>query len=313
MRAEDFDQATIKELQAKANRCFDAAPSALDEPPHFLGGDERLRLMLEAQFYLAAVARKRDEVTARRDFRLEIAVIVLIGIEIVLSIFGIWLGFSEGRQQAKVLSNIADSTHDSVDAMKELRKEQAESLTAMNNTFGEAVDAMKSQLAILQTAQRAQLREQARKPAFELYVKTHNSHFPLGSQKSFPSEQAEYSGGTKGSIVLDLENTGDKDATNVKLSLMAESEYTLDCEQYAVERIPTPVEGGSTRILVNLGTIRLKNHKTVRCSASKPYVMEYVKLYFGVEADQLPAGGRSFPPIMIVNTHNPDIIRSLPQ
>jgi hypothetical protein len=86
---------------------------------------------------------------------LEIAVIVLTGIEIILSIGGIWLGFREGRQQAKVLSNIADSTRDSVDAMKELRKEQAESLTAMNNMFGEAVAPMKSQLATL----RANIRE----------------------------------------------------------------------------------------------------------------------------------------------------------
>ena len=39
------------------------------------------------------------------------------------AIFGIWLGFREGRQQAIVLSNIADSTQHTVDAMKELRKE----------------------------------------------------------------------------------------------------------------------------------------------------------------------------------------------
>jgi hypothetical protein len=68
MRAEDFDQATIKELQAKANRCFDAAPSVLNEPPHdppyVLGGDDYIRSIFEAQFYLSAVARKKDEATA---------------------------------------------------------------------------------------------------------------------------------------------------------------------------------------------------------------------------------------------------------
>jgi hypothetical protein len=47
---------------------------------------------------------------------------------------------------------------DTVAAMEKLRKEQAESLTAMNGTFAEAVDAMKSQLAALKAAQRAQLK-----------------------------------------------------------------------------------------------------------------------------------------------------------
>jgi hypothetical protein len=47
---------------------------------------------------------------------------------------------------------------DTVAAMEKLRKEQAESLTAMNGTFTEAVDAMKSQLAALKAAQRARLK-----------------------------------------------------------------------------------------------------------------------------------------------------------
>jgi hypothetical protein len=76
-------------------------------------------------------------------------------------------------------------------------------------------------------------------------------------------------GRAKAFIVLDLVNTDNKEATNVKLSVTTESDYVLDCEQYEVERIPAPVEASSTRILVKLGTVRVTEHKAVRCSASK--------------------------------------------
>lgn len=108
MRAEDFDKATIKELQKQANICFDLARSPREEPGLLnakgptihMGDDAKLRLLLEAQFYLTAVARKRDEEVAARDRKLEIAVIILIGIEIILSIAGIGIGIHEAKQQA---------------------------------------------------------------------------------------------------------------------------------------------------------------------------------------------------------------------
>ena len=39
MRAEDFDQATIEELQTRANKCFDLAKSPLEEPLMYLSSD----------------------------------------------------------------------------------------------------------------------------------------------------------------------------------------------------------------------------------------------------------------------------------
>lgn len=112
MRAEDFDKATIEELQAHANRCFDLARSPLEEPlpAHRLGAsylvtdEAKLRLLLEGQFYTTAVARKRDEQVANRDFKLEIGVIVLIGLEIILSVAGIGIGIHEANAQAKEMS-----------------------------------------------------------------------------------------------------------------------------------------------------------------------------------------------------------------
>ena len=115
--------------------------------------------------------------------------------------------------------------------------------------------------------------------------------------------------GAKASLVLELVNTGNKDATNVNLSLTAESEYLLDCEQYTVERIPTPVEGSTTRILVKLGTIWAGKDKTVRCSATETPVLDRVTIYLGVEADQ-QLGGQQFPsPITIINNRRLNLER----
>jgi hypothetical protein len=151
----------------------------------------------------------------------------------------------------------------------------------------------------------AQKAQQSRRPAFELYVKSsHGGRHPVTSEGYFPSEQAEYSGGPKASVVFDVENTGDKDVTNVKLSLKAESEFVLECDQYDVEKIAESLERGATEILVNLKTIRANHgHKSVRCSASKSIVVDYVTLYLGIEADQLP-NMVSFPAIIVANTRN---------
>jgi hypothetical protein len=69
MRAEDFDKASIEELQALADKCFALAKSPLQEQPPVFKGVARiytpdlddaakLRLLQEAQFYLTAVAPK---------------------------------------------------------------------------------------------------------------------------------------------------------------------------------------------------------------------------------------------------------------
>ena len=76
---------------------------------------------------------------------------------------------------------------------------------------------------------------------------------------------------------LDLVNTGNKDATNVKLSVTTESDYVRDCEQYEVERLPAPVEASSTRILVKLGDrmrYRIKSRALLRIQVSDTRVRE---------------------------------------
>ena len=125
MKAKELKHASIDELEARADRCFDLAPSPADEPPRFLDSGDKIQLLLEAQFYLTTVARKHDDHIARRDLWLELAVIVLIFGEILLSIYGIRAGIREAKEQASVLSNIDRSTKDSADAMSQAKSSLA--------------------------------------------------------------------------------------------------------------------------------------------------------------------------------------------
>jgi hypothetical protein len=144
MRAEELDNLTEKELQDKANACFivaerNSAVQVLHQfPPYqFAPPDdaERTRLLLEAQFYLTAVARKRDERVARRDFWMEVAVIVLIGLEIILSfVFG-WYGLKEGDQQAKILQHMDQTTAATVKALSDFQEAQSGSLQAQKGSL----------------------------------------------------------------------------------------------------------------------------------------------------------------------------------
>jgi hypothetical protein len=162
--------------------------------------------------------------------------------------------------------------------------------------------------------QKAQLREQAKHPEFRLCIKTmHGECTPLVSQAYFRSDQADYSPSSIASAIFSLANIGNKDGTNVKLSLVAEPEYTLDCQDFPVEKIPKPLEGGSVRILVNLGTIRAGYQKSVRCSATKGgSTIDYVRYFINVEADQLPPNGQPIGKALILNSHDRNVIENLP-
>lgn len=237
MRAEDFDQATVDELLAQANKCFDLAKSPLEEPLLYSGDSKtptnlddagKLRLLLEAQFYLTAVARKRDERNAKRDLWLEIAVIVLIGIEIILSIVAI----REGNQQSRVLSNIEKSTKDSADAMSAARtsleilstsqtksldhlRQMDNSLQSSQKATGAMASATRKQLEILQDEQTNRVAQLAKKPKLELEAGV----LPLNTFFDVPLKAREFTD-TKITYDLVLTNLGDATATKCVLRVV---------------------------------------------------------------------------------------------
>ncbi len=143
---------------------------------------ERIRLQLEARFYLTAIARKRDEQVARRDFRMEVAVIVmeaavivLIGVEIVLGLYSI----REAKQESRVLQHMDQSTADTASAMKTatvslktVADAQAGSLANLkqtNDALNKTNTALQSQLRVLSQQQSA-LQQQGNLLAQQLAV-----------------------------------------------------------------------------------------------------------------------------------------------
>lgn len=102
MRARELlDTLSDDELIAKADACFVQAESVnIYLQP---GPVDRQRLLAEADFYLKALAWRSDARIARRDFWMEVAVIVLIGAEIFLSLYFGIVGIREAHEQSKVL------------------------------------------------------------------------------------------------------------------------------------------------------------------------------------------------------------------
>ena len=191
MRAEELDNLTEERLQEKANICFIAAENT---NIHLQGGDaERLRLHLEAQFYLTAVARKRDDRVAQRDFRMEVAVIVLISVEIVISLAFGFLGLREGSKQAKVLerqakvlehmdqsaAHTASAMGEAKTALQMLTDQQKTSLDSQKLTNQNLQASLKqtrtmastlqTQLGIFQKEQADKLAQLSRKPKLVLW------------------------------------------------------------------------------------------------------------------------------------------------
>src|SRR5258708_27794592 len=126
IKTESFLDASEGDLLKMANLCMDRAGSALltqpaqkpsifgPDPPAEFDDFTRLRLFLEAQLCLSEAARKRADKHSRRidrrDFWMELGVMLLIGAEIWLSIHYGRIAIREGKDQFKVLHNMETST-----------------------------------------------------------------------------------------------------------------------------------------------------------------------------------------------------------
>jgi hypothetical protein len=139
MRITDFQQKTEDELLQLAEDCFIAMDTA--------GVEQKPAYLLQAQLYMNQAAKlsdshvaDRDFKMAKRSFKLEVWVIVLIGIEILLSIVGLWYGIREGNKQVAVLSQLntsatatAKASEVQADALPKLVEEQKNSLSSLSD------------------------------------------------------------------------------------------------------------------------------------------------------------------------------------
>jgi len=159
MTVEEFQSATADHLREKANDSFVKADQS--------GSLDRPGFLMEAQFYLAEIERREQQKErvesariARRDFWMEIAVIVLIGIEIGIGFIGVFAGASEAGKQITALNSLNQSTSRTASNISRLTEAQTELTTAQKNTL----NALQDQLEILRQQQKQRLAELTKQP-----------------------------------------------------------------------------------------------------------------------------------------------------
>ncbi len=109
MNTADFEKATEIELRRKANECL----NRLDDS----GSHEKPSLLIEAQFYIGEIERRKQDKIANRDLFLELVVIVLIALEL-------YFGITGGNQQLGVLQKLDTSSGETAAALGTLAEEQ---------------------------------------------------------------------------------------------------------------------------------------------------------------------------------------------
>ena len=96
-----------------------------------------LKMAQEDRLTNAATA-ERDRKMANRSHNMEVAVIVLIGLEIVIAVAGLWYGIHEGNKQQRVLEQMGKNTNDTAHILSDQRK----TLGDMNNNTHDTVEAV---------------------------------------------------------------------------------------------------------------------------------------------------------------------------
>jgi len=294
MRAKDLlDTLTDEQLTAKADECFAAAEAPIHPP------QERQRLLAEADFYLKALAWRHDERVSQRDFRLEIWVIILIGIEIALSVYGLW----EGHQQGKVMDGqlialkdmdtktgkTAEAMSTMGDRMQALAEKQSESLARldeMNSALKGSLATTKKEFALLKEEQDARLAELAKKPKLALYSR----NAPLLTPNLPISTRDE----TDTSINLDvtLRNEGTATATGMELRVVI---FSKDASLTAVQNLRyerTGEEPGTDyhTYVIRIDRLRPNVQIPMTLTFSYPKGQAPFQLLFNADADNIETG-----------------------
>lgn len=152
MKVEEFRNLSDDQLREKANECLANVDDLRYAALH-------AAKLLQAQLYMNEINTRNDEKIAERDekmagrsYKLEIWVIILIGLELLIGLGGIAIGCREGNQQVGVLQEMKKSTA----ATATLLQGQSSVLNTMNASASATATAMDK----LQKAQDASLTAQ---------------------------------------------------------------------------------------------------------------------------------------------------------
>jgi hypothetical protein len=143
MTFEEFEEADGRTLRAHAKECFEYEKNGT------IMADFRIASLLEAQFYMQERDRRENSRVSLRDFRMERWVIVLIGLEIILALLGIWLTIREAgnedtlmKSQNTILTNLQQSsasTAKAIEGLQEITKSMSDSTAASARTLASLV------------------------------------------------------------------------------------------------------------------------------------------------------------------------------
>jgi hypothetical protein len=146
MNIDELSKMSEEELHLRANIHLEK----LDK--QFVSEMQKEHHVSQAQFYLAELERRvqakeriESERIGKRDYRLELWVIGLIGAELVLAVVGIVFGWVEGNKQTKVLDQLNQSSAATAATLTALRQAQEASLETQRHTL-ENITAMNDAL-----------------------------------------------------------------------------------------------------------------------------------------------------------------------
>jgi hypothetical protein len=265
MRAEELlETLTDKELKTRANLCFlEAENTSLYEQA---GPEEKLRLLAEADFYLKALICRQDARVAHRDFRMEVGVMVLIGLEIVLSVVGLWVGYQQDKildKQTTALMHMDTSTAATSDSLQKL------------------VAAQDSSLKILQQEQT----ERAKKPRLALYVGN-----TLLAKAAVHTTALKGQVQTMVSLDLLLKNEGDAPVSTFRVHALVPAEIVFEPDRLiTVPESDQPVNAKTHRVTLQLAPLPAGQMVGIHVVIFVPNGHSAFKIPFTVDALELQA------------------------
>jgi len=132
MKLADFEKATTEELRQTVDALFAGAEEA-----GFIA--QREARWSEARFYIAEIERRGHDRVARRDFWMEVAVIALILIEIILSVYGIRLAIKQGNDADALMTKqtaVLDQLNANMQATAQVLQASQATMQSMNERLG---------------------------------------------------------------------------------------------------------------------------------------------------------------------------------
>lgn len=150
---------TDEELLQQADECF------IDIEKSDSWQEMHTAKLLRAQLFMNELDRRDNNRVAARDFKMakqsfwmEFWVIVLIGLELIIAVAGLWYGIQEGNKQVNILNHMDQSAAATADILQRqgkiletMNKNSADTVAAMQKLQGQQNESLTAQQSSLLT------------------------------------------------------------------------------------------------------------------------------------------------------------------